>query len=97
MATNDCLPCHFEFEEETLLPYLPKRYQAWLRRRHREIREDGYPAAEVISHAEEEMALFRRYCPPELVRVIEEDHAAYHPVLERYAAAGLDSPTTKIT
>lgn len=95
MAT-DCVPCHFDFEEKELLPHLPMRYRVWLRQEHRQLKERGYPAKEVIEHAKREMPLFRRYCPPHLVVEVADDHRRFHPVLERCAAHGLPAPLTAI-
>jgi len=95
MAT-DCVPCHFDYEEEKLLPFLPPYYQGWLLREHATLKAHGYPAAEVIAHAEREMPIFARYCPPALVAEVEADHRRFHPTLEHYAGLGLNAPTKAI-
>jgi len=85
---NDCVPCHFDWEEEHALPHLPFWGKIWLLGEHRRIRAAGYPAADVIAHAEEEMALFREHCPRWIVERIELEHHKFHPVLEVRARTG---------
>lgn len=95
MAT-DCVPCHFEWEEKHVLPYLCRHEQAWLLEEHRTLRLRGYPAAEVIEHAEREMPIFRARLPPHLLAHVENDHERFHPTLIEYARRGLNAPTTAI-
>ncbi len=70
----DCLPCHFDYEEKVALPCLPMFWRRWLIAEHVRIRNAGYPAAEVLAHAEREMPIFHRYCPPHVVQQIIDDH-----------------------
>lgn len=95
MAT-DCVPCHFEWEEKHILPYLPPPHQAWVVQEHARLKARGYPAAEVMAHAEAEMEIFHAFAPPELVAHVQHDHDRFHPVLAQYARRGLRAPTTAI-
>lgn len=70
-----CHQCHFDWEEEHCLPYLPSGIQQWLIEEHNALREQGFPPGLVARHADQELAYFQAYCPPELVRKVEADHA----------------------
>lgn len=77
--TTQCISCHFEWEEEVVLPLLPWWDRWMLRLEHRSLARRNYPAHAVLDHAEREMVLFRKYAPQ---HVAEAD--AQH---ERVAAA----------
>lgn len=78
----DCIPCHFEFEEEHVVPHLPPPVRAWLLADHARLKAAGYPAAQVLEHAEREMVYFRRYnVPRHLIAQVEADHEKFHPSL----------------
>ncbi len=74
---HDCLPCHFEYEERELRPYLPADVFAWLRAEHIRLRADGYPRAAVAAHAAEEMRRVGDYAPPHVLAGMARDHAAH--------------------
>jgi hypothetical protein len=95
-VATDCLPCHFEYEEQHVLPYLPPIYRRWLLWEHKQLKEAGYPAADVIAHSQREVPVFRRFCPAHLVDAVVEDHRRFHPVLERCAHLGIGVPTSAI-
>lgn len=78
----DCVPCHFDYEEEVALPYLPRFWQRWLMAEHVRIRNAGYPAAEVLAHAEREMPVLERFCPPHVVQQVLDDHERLEPELK---------------
>lgn len=77
MKTSCCLKCHFDFEEQWCIPYLPPELARWLRTEHRRLREAGYPREQVEAHAAEEMGVFRRYVPPDILATVEADHALF--------------------
>lgn len=72
-----CLECHFAFEEKNAAPYLPSQAMAWLRSQHKSLKARGYPFDEVEAHAHAEMYIFRKYCPREIVDLIDGDHDEY--------------------
>lgn len=74
---NCCLECHFSYEEQIALPYLPAHLQRRLQGEHAHLMRNGFPSDAVQAHAEREMAWFRRYCPPEVVALVEHDHDLY--------------------
>ncbi len=92
MEPSDCVKCHIAAEEKFAFPYLPVRYRAWLKSEHERLKKLGYPAQAVIDHSEEEMAIFRRFCPPEIVAQIDADHENFHPVLSALADKSLRVP-----
>ena len=92
MEPADCVNCHLRSEERHAFPYLPRHFQAWLRAEHDRLRRQGFPAQAVIDHSVEEMAIFRRYCPPEVIAQIEDDHDRFDDVLQALAGKDLCVP-----
>lgn len=74
---NCCLECHFSYEEQIALPYLPAHLQRRLVDEHQRLMRNGLPSDAVKAHSERELAWFRRYCPPEIVALVEHDHDLY--------------------
>lgn len=72
-----CVQCHFTFEEEEALPYLPAPLQDRLLQEHAWLLANGLPKDQVVAHAEREMVWFRYYCPPDIVAHIDKDHGFY--------------------
>ena len=72
-----CLECHFALEERKVAPHLSDQERAWLRAQHKMLKRLGYPPDLVHRHAVEELRLFRKKCPAEIVEVIERDHGEY--------------------
>lgn len=72
-----CLACHYAYEERVAGPCLPRWARGWLADAHKVLRESGNPAAMVEAHAAQEMILFRRHCPQNVVAQIEADHAHF--------------------
>lgn len=76
-AASCCVQCHFAFEERVASPYLPAGDRAWLRAQHKYLKAEGYPPLAVERHALDEMRLFRRYCPQDIVDLIQIDHGEH--------------------
>lgn len=76
-SSNCCIECHFSFEEDLALPYLPHHLQQQLIHEHQWIVARGFPRREVLEHAAREMVWFRQYVPEEIVAQIERDHCYY--------------------
>lgn len=94
---NDCIKCHFAFEERELFPHLPPEVRARLQGQHDWLKRNGYPASSVMIHGQEETAIFRRWCPAHLADQAEADHANFDAALKRHARRGmLVSPTETI-
>ena len=74
---NCCLECHFSFEEELALPFLPLYLQARLKWEHEQLEALGFPPDKVMAHGMWEEYVFSLYCPPEICQRIKEDHAAF--------------------
>jgi hypothetical protein len=72
-----CVECHFAFEEIHAFPHLPTHLAEQIRQEHNALHAAGYPKAEVLAHAEREMEIFRKYCPPDVLQQLDDDHAAY--------------------
>lgn len=89
---NDCLICHCNWEEKHALPYLPERWQKWMKEQHASLKARGWPARAVLLHSQEEMKVFRRYCPPKIISQIEDDHERFEPVLDAFALNNLKCP-----
>ena len=93
---NCCVECHFSYEEELALPYLPVPLRARLLDEHRRLEAMGFPDDEVAAHARWEEPVFRLYCPPEVCEQIEDDHVAHgHGKLvsrEKVAARRIENP-----
>jgi hypothetical protein len=82
-----CVRCHFEMEEAIVLPYL-KWWERWqLLWAHARLCERDYPPREMLAHAEWEMPMFRRRCPPDVVAELEAQHARLVPMLRAKLAA----------
>ncbi len=92
MKPTDCVNCHMAAEERHAFPYLPRQIRAWLKSEHVRLRQLGFPAQAVIDHSEEEMRIFRRYCPPEIIAQIEDDHERFDDVLQALASKSLRVP-----
>lgn len=69
-----CLPCHFSWEENKVLEFLPPEAQEWLIQDHKRLMERGLIPEEVLEHSREEMVFFRKYVPNSLLNKIEADH-----------------------
>ena len=73
-----CLECHFKFEEEHVLHFLPPRARSALLRDHAKIRRNLkrhiVDAELLITHAEAGEALFAEYVPIELRERMTRDH-----------------------
>jgi len=95
MNGNDCVQCHFAFEERELFPYLPEEVRAQLQGEHDWLKRNSYPAVSVIRHSKREIALFHQWCPAHLVAQAEADHANFDAALEQHALRGLLVPPTK--
>lgn len=85
-----CAPCHFAWEEEHVLPYLPLEHQEWILREHAFMREyrrsnGDWPRAYIVLHAETEDPIFKRYLPPAMFQRMEHEHK----LLGRKAQIGL--------
>ena len=75
---NCCLSCHFSYEEELVLPFLPVPLRARLVEEHRRIAAMGYPEDAMKAHARWEEQVFVAYEVPEAVRKqISDDHEAH--------------------
>ena len=94
---NDCIACHFSFEERELFPHIPAEIRERLEKEHAWLKRNDYPASSVIRHSEREVAIFRRWCPPALVAEAEADHRNFHAVLEDHALRGRVAPTEPIS
>lgn len=92
---NDCIKCHFAFEERELFPYLPEFVRDRLQGEHDWLKRNDYPASSVIIHSQNETSVFRTWCPPELAAQAEADHAHFDDVLKDHARRGLLVPPTK--
>jgi hypothetical protein len=77
VSHNCCTECHFSFEEQQALPYLPYHLQQQLIHEHEWLIARGLPHKEVMEHAEREMAWFNEYVPDEIIAQIERDHCYY--------------------
>lgn len=72
---NCCLECHFSYEEELVLPYLPPPLRARLLDEHVRLTAMGFPEDAVTAHARWEEVVFRAYEVPEsVINQIEADH-----------------------
>lgn len=92
----DCVPCHFEYEEEEIVPHLPPSVASWLLWDHARLKALGYPADQVLEHAEKEMAYFRRWAPAHMVAQVEADHTKLHPyLLEQARRAPSHTPPSR--
>ncbi len=69
-----CLSCHYAYEERVCGPHLPAWARKWLTDQHDLLHAKGNPPELVKKHAEQEMVLFQRYCPPDVVAQVEADH-----------------------
>ncbi len=76
-SASCCVECHFAYEERVAAPYLPPSARAWLRAQHEHLKSSGYPPLEVERHAIEEMRLYRKHCPSDIVELIMIDHVEY--------------------
>lgn len=59
------------------MPYLPQDLQRELVEQHQWLRRFGFPAVAMDHHSEWEEECYRRYCPAELIEMVERDHDAY--------------------
>jgi hypothetical protein len=76
-----CVSCHFRDEEALVKPHLPWWVWSWLRWEHAGLRGLGYPPAAMLKHAEREMPIFRKHCPPEVVAQLDAQHERLIPIL----------------
>ncbi len=74
--TSCCHDCHFEYEEREAFKYLPQAVARALLGEHQHLRRAGFPPQAVRAHAAREMAWYRRFVPPSIIRKIEADHNA---------------------
>ncbi len=80
MSPSSCCPrCHFAFEEQYVLPFLPREHQGWILREHAFLREyrrinGAWPGGYIVRHAEKEDPIFGRYLPPDIFRRMEREH-----------------------
>ena len=76
-AHSCCVECHCSYEEDVALPHIPEIEADQIRAEHRLLQARGFPRDEVIAHSEREMRIFRKYCPPEVLQQLDQDHSAY--------------------
>ena len=78
-----CIQCHFHYEELAAFPYIPIGWRLRLRAEHWKLkrlmrrnkrRGDPLPMAAILAHAAEEMEVYRRHVPEDILARIEEDH-----------------------
>jgi len=50
-----CEPCHFSWEENYAIPYLPKEVAKWLVEDHKRVMRGGMKPKDILKHAKEEM------------------------------------------
>ncbi len=75
-----CLECHFEWEEQTLLPFLPAPIFKSLLHQHKDLqahlilRPEGPTKTEIERHARWEEDAFKRYLPKHIYTELCEQH-----------------------
>lgn len=72
-----CEPCHFSWEENYAIPYLPREVAKWLVEDHKRVMRGGMKPKDILKHAKEEMVYFRKYLPKDVLERIEADHLKF--------------------
>lgn len=77
ISASCCLECHMAWEITHAAPYLPPADRERLEREHAELAAAGYPAHAIRAHSQWEESVFRKYCPPDVLEVVFDDHMTW--------------------